>query len=437
MRVAAHHKALGVDREMGMIHDLTCAAYDPADVAKSYAGVDFSAINVQGWLDKTLTLAASAPLDQAREAGRLVETAITLKAIAPDLADELRHEANKAFRDANPGPGSAPTPGELSAERFKRPLITAGHSAPSPGQDAPHTSPIHPGHIAASDYGRDLITAGHAADSPDNDPGHSLPMAPEVPGVPSRVFYTRMQRENAQQAMRSMHDHIAATFPDLCPMHGPGRMGEPPSHARPVPVGVGGPVPHGASKAAEPVSPADEFEQSEAAARAARKAARKQQRELLDAIIKGEVSVENARATLGMEPLPEPPATKAASIQGEVVTLEASNGVTPDLIKSAIAEAQTPLLERLDAQQRLLDAMADQPDPRVAAYRGVALNKTTAAPAGLLNSPERPAGVQDAAYKAMYAQWKDSSDPERREEAWNFLMKHTGLNQGLNQNARV
>ena len=318
MRVAAHHKALGVDREMGMIHDLTCAAYDPADVAKSYAGVDFSAINVQGWLDKTLTLAASAPLDQAREAGRLVETAITLKAIAPDLADELRHEANKAFRDANPGPGKAPTPGELSAERFKRPLITAGHSAPSPGQDAPHTSPIHPQHIAASDYGRDLITAGHAADSPDNDPGHSLPMAPEVPGVPSRVFYTRMQRENAQQAMRSMHDHIAATFPDLCPMHGPGRMGEPPSHARPVPVGVGGPVPHGATKAAEPASPADEFEQSEAAARAARKAARKQQRELLDAIIKGEITVEDARAQLGVEPRSRERRSPRRPGQGEV-----------------------------------------------------------------------------------------------------------------------
>ena len=433
MRVAAHHKALGVDREMGMIHDLTCAAYNPADLAKSYAGVDFSAINVQGWLDKTLTLAASAPLDQAREAGKLVETAITLKAIAPDLADGLREEAHKAFRDANPGPGSAPTPGELSAERFKRPLITAGHSAPSPGQDAPHTSPIHPQHIAASDYGRDLITAGHAADSPDNDPGHSLPMAPEVPGVPSRVFYTRMQRENAQQAMRSMHDHIAATFPDLCPMHGPGRMGEPPSHARPVPVGVGGPVPHGATKAAEPASPADEFEQSEAAARAARKAARKQQRELLDAIIKGEVSVEDARARLGVEP-PAAPVTKAAAPE---VIQPVTVSVDPDVLKSAFAGELAPLVERLDAQQKLLDAMADQPDPRVAAYRGVALNKTTAAPAGLLSESTHPAGVQDAAYKAMYAQWKDSSDPERREEAWNFLMKHTGLNQGLNQNARA
>ena len=249
-----------------------------------------------------------------------METAVTLKAVAPDLADELRHEAFKAFRDANPGPGKAPTPSELSAERFRRPLITAGHSAPSPGQDPPHTSPVHPQHIAASDFGRDLITAGHAADSPDNDPGHALPMAPEVPGVPSRVDYTKMQRDNAAQAMSSMHDHIASTFPDLCPMAGPGRMGEPPSHARPVPVGVGGPAPHGATKAAE-ADPVADFEQAAAAAKAARKAARKQQRELLDAIIKGETSVEDARAQLGVELDPEP-VTKAAggeSPQHEVI----------------------------------------------------------------------------------------------------------------------
>ena len=261
-----------------------------------------------------------------------------------------------------------------------------------------------------------------------------MPMAaPEVPGVPSRVYYTRMQRENAQQAMRSMHDHIAATFPDLCPMAGPGRMGEPPSHARPVPVGVGGPVPHGATKAAEPDG-LDEFEQSEAAARAARKAARKQQRELLDAIIKGEVTVEDARARLGVEPV-----IKVAMAGGETIvpgelmsaTIEAFN---PDLIKSAVAEATAPLMERLDEQdaqlaeaRKVLDAMADQPDPRVAAYRGVALNKTSAAPAGLLDSPERPAGFPDAAYKAMYEQWENTTDPELRENAWKFLTERLGL----------
>ena len=106
----------------------------------------------------------------------------------------------------------------------------------------------------------------------------------------------------------------------------------------------------------------------------------------------------------------------------------------PDLIKSAIAEAQAPLLERLDAQQKLLDAMADQPDPRVAAYRGVAYNQTPAPPAGLLNSPDqRPAGVPDVAYKAMYDQWRNSPDPELRENALKFLMERTGLT----QNARA
>jgi hypothetical protein len=139
-----------------------------------------------------------------------------------------------------------------------------------------------------------------------------------------------------------------------------------------------------------------------------------------------------------MEPLPEP-VTKAAGggggantaepltvVEGDAVgaTLKAFN---PDLIKSAVAEAQAPLIERLDAQQKLLDAMADQPDPRVAAYRGVALNKTTAPPAGMLDSPERPAGVQDVAYKAMYEQWQNSTDPEQRENAWKFLTERLGL----------
>jgi hypothetical protein len=350
----------------------------------------------------------------------------------------LRLEAHKAFRDANPGPGSAPTPGEISAERFNRPLITAGHSAPSPDQKPPHTAPIHPGHIAASDYTRDLITTGHASDSPDNASPRGNPIhAPEVPGVPSRVYYTQVQRQNAQQAMRSMHDHIAATFPDLCPMAGPGRMGQPPSNARPVPAGVGGPVPHGAAKAAEPAGP-DEFEQAEAAAKAARKAARRQQQELLDALVKGTRTLEEVRAELGVE-LPTEPVTKAALTDGETIipgelmsaTVKAFDA---DLIKSAIAEAQAPLMERLDAQQKLLDAMADQPDPRVAAYRGITLNQTPEAPAGLLNSPERPVGVQDAAYKAMYDQWRNSPNPELRENALKFLMEHAGL---TSQNARA
>ena len=250
MKAAARHRSLGVPFDAGWLHDTLCPAYDPADVAKHYPHQDFSAIDEHAWQAKALDIAATAPLEQAARAMDLWQHARALKSLTPDLAGDLMQEAHKAFRDANPGPGSAPTPGEMSAERYRRPYISEGHAAPSPGQDPPNTSPIHPGHLAASQFGRGPLTEGQAADSPGNANPRPMPVpAPEVPGVPSRVDYSSTQRANAQQAMSSMHDHIAMTFPDLCPMAGPGHMGEPPSHARPVPAGVGGPVPHGASKA--------------------------------------------------------------------------------------------------------------------------------------------------------------------------------------------
>ena len=417
--VAAMHKAMGVPLDMGMLHDLTCAAYSPADVAKAHPGADFTLIDAATWQAKALDVAASAPLDEARKAARVWQDALSLKSVTAELAADIQAEAHKAFRDANPGPGKAPTPGELHAERFNRPLITAGHSAPSPGQDPPHKSPIHPAHISAADFRRDLITAGHGADSPDNAPSRPEPVpAPEVPGVPSRVYYTNVQRQNAQQAMRNMHDHIASTFPDLCPMHGPGRMGEPPSHARPVPAGVGGPVPHGATKTAAPEpAPAVDI------AKAARKAAKRDRRRVMDDVLLGLRTIDDARTELGIT-LPVPAVTKAAD--SEPLLLEAK-GADPELIKNAVTDGLGPILERLDAQQRLLDAMADQPDPRVAAYRGPVLPKTAAAPAGPLSSPQHPAGAQDIAYRAMYDQWRNSPDPGLREDALNFLLKRSGL----------
>jgi len=41
--------------------------------------------------------------------------------------------SNKAYRDATPGPGSAPEPGQVPAEDFQRPYIADGHGADSPG----------------------------------------------------------------------------------------------------------------------------------------------------------------------------------------------------------------------------------------------------------------------------------------------------------------
>ena len=41
--------------------------------------------------------------------------------------------SSKAYRDAAPGPGSAPEPGRVPAEDFTRPYIAPGHAADSPG----------------------------------------------------------------------------------------------------------------------------------------------------------------------------------------------------------------------------------------------------------------------------------------------------------------
>lgn len=422
MKAAARHRSLGVPFDAGWLHDTLCPAYDPADVAKHYPHQDFSAIDEHAWQAKALDIAATAPLEQAARAMDLWQHARALKSLTPDLAGDLMQEAHKAFRDANPGPGSAPTPGEMSAERYRRPYISEGHAAPSPGQDPPNTAPIHPGHLAASQFGRGPLTEGQAADSPGNANPRPMPVpAPEVPGVPSRVDYSSTQRANARQAMSSMHDHIAMTFPDLCPMAGPGHMGEPPSHARPVPVGVGGPVPHGASKADGPEDESGEYVVPKSAPDAAAQVARLQKK------------LRKALKAAGMEP----EVTKAAlSVAAEPVTLEAANwGTDPEVIKSAVAEATSSLAAELAATRteigelrKVADAIANEPDPRVEAYRGPVFNKSSAPAAPQQNSA---AGYEDrvktAVLSTMYDQWRNSTNSELREEAWKFLLKEAGI----------
>jgi hypothetical protein len=72
-------------------------------------------------------------------------------------------------------------------------------------------------------------------------------------------------------------------------------------------------------------------------------------------------------------------------------------------IEAAVTKAMTPLLERIDAQdkalaenQRVLDAIADQPDPSTAAFSGLAFQP--------VNKSRRPAGVTEVAESAARAQ---------------------------------
>jgi hypothetical protein len=354
-------------------------------------------------MDKALSAAAGAPLEEAAAAQLLWQHAAVIKALPAETLAEAASDFHKSFTDANPGPGTFPVPGEISATRFRRPYLTAGHAAPSPQQDGPNTASIPPsGGITATDYTRGYLDAGHAADSPSNKADGGAPPAPGASNG-SRVFYRNTARDGAKAAMQAMHDHIAQTFPDLCPMK------EDP-HSAPMPEPGPLPRPAGAAKAAE-------------------------------------------AATAPEQPEPQPEAVATAP-EPEAVA-KAMGASAPDLVK-ALAEVMSPVLAELtatrgqlaEAQELLkaqgetlaaqnatlathgevLDAIAGQPDPN-GPHRGAPLQAGLAkaavpAPLSPAQSSER---AQLMVYDELHRTWRDSPDPTARLAAEQAMARMRGL----------
>ena len=133
--------------------------------------------------------------------------------LAP-LMMAARADLRKAFQELNGlDQGTMiPLEGPIQPGRFKRPYITSGHyrEEAGPGARIPSPSPID-----AGNFDRSGMVAGEERDSPANkDLGAELWKGPN-----GRVFYTNTFRDNARATMASVHDHIAATFPELCATH--------------------------------------------------------------------------------------------------------------------------------------------------------------------------------------------------------------------------
>lgn len=405
-------KMLNVPLDYGMLHDLTCPCYHPDDVAKSYPQFDLSTVDAVHWQQKAFDMAASAPLDQARKATELWQHIITLKGTDPRDLMEVRSGLYKEFRDANPGPGSFPTPGAISPRSFNHPLLTAGHEAASPGHDGPNTAPGSFAQISAGGYNRGYLDAGHAAESPSDMRQQIQPVStPSTTGVPTRTYYTTAMRNNARQAMSAMHDHIASTFPDLCPAYttaGPYQSENLPG-SRPVAPGVGGPVPHGAAKV--------------------KKSKKKDKKHVVGIEDPKVVTPEvDKGATITMPPAGIPaPVEKAAVLDMDAVQAMITKAVT-DVRAESDAEI-TSLRKDLKKARKQLNVIAEQPEPG-GPYRGVAfdsISKATAAP-DVLPSVARVERAQQAFYNALYHQWRNDPDPMQREVAWRELNKMSGIN---------
>ena len=431
---ALHLKALGVPPQMGIAHALTCPAYNPADVTACFPEASFATLDLAGFQDGALEKAAGGSLDEAHAAQALLGAVETLREFDPFALADLREGAHKMFRDANPGPGSAPHPGQISPQRFNRPYITGGHSAPSPGQEGPNGAKIPAtGGIHPDQFRRGHLDSGHADDSPGNTSRPTPMPAPDRTGVPTgapaQSYFRDSARESAQHAMRIMHDHITTTFPDLCVI-GPDH---PAPHPVPTPEGVpavtGAPGARGLGKASKAERKAQKAAKAAKAAKAkarkARQAARDREARIARRVLKGALTLEDAQVKLGITP-PPPEGTKA--VEGappEPVPVP----VTAEDLAAAVKTATAPLLKTIKRQgkdlrrvQKTADAIAGQPDTTGAPFRATALTKTTpAAPAGPPSVAKSAEQAQATLIAQLYDDWRNNPDPAIRKAAWDEL----------------
>ena len=114
----------------------------------------------------------------------------------------------------------------------------------------------------------------------------------------------------------------------------------------------------------------------------------------------------------------------------------------PEVIKAAVAEATSELKEllvkqqetfttKLAEQQRVIDAIADQPDPSTASFSGLAINpvRKAARPAGVVEQSEIAERTQQMMIRHLQDKYNASSDPAEREAYYGTLAKMRGYSE--------
>ncbi len=454
-------KSIGIDTDMGRLHDMTCPAFSPDDVAQYHPYSDFASVIDTGMWQRKAVDAACGPMETALAMTQVWQAAETLK--GADLADlnDYRLELHKQFRDANPGPVTYPTPGMVTPGQFHRPVITAGHAANSPGYDGPNSSPMVAGGpvTGASGFTRPPLGSGHQSPSPSFMKGGFE--YPHETGKPMNLVYAHSEKENARRALSMMHDHLAHAFPLSCPM-----VEQDPYAAvqrPPVPAAVGK-----SENAVEAVVPDAVFkapldgEVDDVVFKAFKKARKK----LGKKVLAGKMTVDEARAKLGrnfaQKDASESAAQKSVTyvvagdpnitptqmreLQGQlrksgdpntvVLPLAGSTVADENLITAAVTKAIAPLVEKVAAQQALIDAneqrwntLADQPDPSTVAFTGLALNPVmkTARPAGVPSQADIAERTQQMIMRTLDRTWRTSENPAEREAARSALDKFQGI----------
>jgi len=362
----------------------------------------------------------------------------------------------------------------VSAQRYSRPNLTDGRAAEAVDYDGPNTSPqVATGAPNAQHFDRPPLSAGEQSPSPSH-----MKASWEYPseqGAPVQLTYAQMQKEHQRQALTRMHTHLSRQFPEICPISMEASPAAQPEH-HPVPPIAGiskgaGPepapaAPVAASFKAEPEDGADLFADADVY-----KGFKKMRKKLGKKVLSGSMTVDEARAKMGRQfaqkgssdeaaaqksvaPALSPSQSERAIYQGppltsdvikaavrealhvETVPLEAATIEAFDpspAIEAAVTKAVTPLLEKIQAQdtrlaetQRVIDAIADQPDPGTAAFSGLAFQpgiQKSRRPAAVPDQAEYAARAQEMVRRNLQSTYSTHSNPYVREAAGEALGK--------------
>jgi hypothetical protein len=404
-------KSLGIAPDQGYAHDLACPAFGWDDVDKAYP-TGFSDLSANAWQQKALEAAASAPLAQAQAASQLGQAVYAIKTAALNDLMDVKNDLNKAFKDANPGPGSFPTPGDVHPQSYRRPNITSGRAAYSHQYQGPNSAKVPTEHAMASQFTGDGVQSGRADASPANK---GAPY-PKVTGTPVNLNYSNVHKDNIVQAFRAMHDHFDRTFPGVCPMNGD--VTRPSAHSLvPAQKAAGAAV-------TKKVSPDG----------MSKKRRKKMAKKLTKKVMAGKMPLDTARVRMGKKPktMPaplkpqkaaQPGAIKATLVKGEAV-------LTRKAVAAVVLRAQKKSDKKIAALTKAVNVLADQPDPATQAFKGMAWNPMRTKSAG-------PAGVQTTAEIAEHTQLmimrelentaRNSTNSMEREAAWNQVLKMKGI----------
>jgi len=229
------------------MHDALCPAYDEADVIEAYPALKSVMDAVDGvWFEaQAAWKQAEGKAKKAAKLTAIAKAAESLHDADPAALADARAGLRKAFTDAYPDTKIRPQSG-ISPSSFHRSWITAGHEANSPaitGTQAASPAPPASHVPEPQQFQRGNLTAGHETPSP----GDHGPNNPNPPGSSGNDYYSTSEQMMAAAAMRSVHDHIQATFAGCCPMAparhalptGPG-MGATSTPEKKVPMSMGG-----------------------------------------------------------------------------------------------------------------------------------------------------------------------------------------------------